>query len=198
MRDIFRHTSDRARFLALILHCLPQGSIPSYSRARKIKKEHQLTRPGEGLVDVLCYCLMSNHVHFLLRENVDNGISRYMQRLLNSYARYFNVSSQRSGSLFVNPFKAVLVVNDNQLLHVGRYIHLNPYVAHMVEDPFGYRWSSLSEYLSAKAGGAPRAYARGTSPSGAFAGANTPYRTPFIHGLIPVAFWCGVTPVILN
>lgn len=152
-RNIFRHNGDRMRFLALLLHCLPQSSIRSYSLAYKLKQEPKRTLSGEGLVDVLCYCLMTNHIHLLLRENTEHGISLYMQRVLNSYARYFNVSAERSGSLFVNPFKAVLVVSDDQFLHVGRYIHLNSYVAHLIKDPFQYRWSSLGEYISKKKDG---------------------------------------------
>jgi hypothetical protein len=70
-----------------------------------------------------------------------------MQRLLNAYAKFFNMSLQRSGSLFIRPFKAVLVDGDDYFLHVSRYIHLNPYVAHMNEDSLEYQWSSLRDYI---------------------------------------------------
>ena len=147
-RKIFLYDADRIRFLALLIHCLPQGQIQSFSVAQKLKQTSAITDAGEGLVDILCYCLMNNHIHLLLKENVDHGISIYMQRLLTSYAKYFNMRSERSGSLFVNPFKAVLVDADEQFLHVTRYIHLNPFVAHLVNEPFTYQWSSLNEYVS--------------------------------------------------
>jgi len=76
-----------------------------------------------------------------------------MQRLANSYARYFNVRHHRSGPLFSGPFKAVSIEGDDQFLHVTRYIHLNPYVAGVVKTPLAYTWSSLSEYIAL---GAPR------------------------------------------
>lgn len=148
-RKIFLYDADRIRFLSLLVHCLPQGPIQSFSVAQKLKRKTEITASGEGLVDILCYCLMNNHIHLLLKENVEKGISIYMQRLLTSYAMYFNRRSERSGSLFVNPFKAVVVDADDQFLHVTRYIHLNPFVAHLVEDPFGYIWSSLHEYTAA-------------------------------------------------
>lgn len=147
-RKIFLYDADRVRFLSLLIHCLPQGQIQSFSVAQKMKQKSVITKEGEGLVDILCYCLMNNHFHLLLKENVDHGISMYMHRLLTSYAMYFNKRSERSGGLFVRPFKAVLVDEDEQFLHITRYIHLNPFVAHLVNDPFAYQWSSLNEYVS--------------------------------------------------
>jgi len=146
-KNVFRGRSDYIRFRLLMMHCLARRQGQSFSFAFRSKQQFTLTEEGDGLVDVLCYCLMTNHVHILLRENVEGGISRYIQKLLNSYAKYFNMSQERVGSLFSNPFRAVLVVSDEQLLHVSRYIHLNPYVAHMVDDAVKYEWSSLSEYV---------------------------------------------------
>lgn len=147
-RDIFLDAADRERFCKLLVHCMPAGVIQSFSLAARRSVRSLRTNNGEGLVDLLCYCLMDNHFHLLVHENVEGGVSLYMQRLLTSYSKYFNTRYDRSGSLFIHPFKAVLVEQDEQLLHVSRYIHLNPYVAHMVDDPFGYRWSSLDEYMT--------------------------------------------------
>ncbi|MBI4022474.1 MAG: transposase [Candidatus Andersenbacteria bacterium] len=147
-RIIFRHNEDRQRFIKLMIHCLARDETISFSTAQKLKHEVVLSEDGAGLVDLLCYCLMDNHVHMLVRENIGGGTSKYLLRLLTGYAKYFNMSEHRSGSLFVNPFRAVLVDGDEQLLHVSRYIHLNPYVSRVIDDPLGYRWSSLPEYLA--------------------------------------------------
>lgn len=146
-RNIFRHDSDKDRFHKLMLYCLSQEQTRSFSLALRFKHKFVKTQEGEGLVDLLCYCLMDNHIHLLVKENVEAGVSKYMQKLLNSHAKYFNMSQQRTGSLFANPFKAVLVDGDDQLLHVSRYIHLNPYVAHIGKDVLAYQWSSLHEYV---------------------------------------------------
>ncbi|MFH1353734.1 MAG: transposase [bacterium] len=146
-RDIFRDDRDRQRFMKLLVHYLPQDIVRSFSMAQKYKQESERTKEGTGLVDLFCYCLMPNHIHLLIRENITNGTSQYMHKLLTSYAKYFNMSEERSGSLFVNPFRAILVDGDNQLLHVSRYIHLNPYVAHITNNPLKYNWYSLPEYL---------------------------------------------------
>lgn len=148
--NTFRNQVDFQRFTDLTLHCLPQGSIRSFSIARRFKQAIHLTKNGTGLVDLLCYCLMSNHIHLLLKENTKGGTSLYMQRLLNSYAKYFNLRYKRSGPLFTGRFKAVLVDKDEQLLHVSRYIHLNPYAAHLTNNVFSYPWSSLANYVQSK------------------------------------------------
>lgn len=145
-RTVFRGRTDYERFLNLLLYCLPKGNAQSYSIAQRSRHTVERVDSGEGLIDLLCYCLMTNHVHLLVKENVERGISQYMQRLLNSYARYFNVRHKRSGPLFTGRFQSALINADDQFTHVTRYIHLNPYAAHIVENVFDYPWSSLAEY----------------------------------------------------
>lgn len=147
-RKIFLDVYDRRRFLSLLIHCLPQGPSCSFSINKRHKQQNKLTAEGGGLVDLFCYCLMDNHIHLLIRENITGGTSLYMRRLLTSYSQYFNIRRNRSGSLFIHPFRAVLVDQDEQLLHVSRYIHLNPYVARVVRSVHDYEWSSLGEYTS--------------------------------------------------
>lgn len=105
---------------------------------------------GEKLVTIFAYCFMPNHFHLLLRQDTENGISKYLAQLLNSYTRYFNIKHTRVGQLFLDQFKNVLVGNEDQLLHLSRYIHLNPYSSNIVNnftDLEKYEWSSLGEYI---------------------------------------------------
>lgn len=92
---------------------------------------------------------MPNHVHFLIKEIKQKGISTFMSNFQNSYAKYFNLKTDRSGSLFQTMFKAVRIETDEQLIHVARYIHLNPVTAFIlktVKDLKSYPWSSFSTY----------------------------------------------------
>ncbi|MFH1353807.1 MAG: transposase [bacterium] len=146
-RTIFHKKSDYTRFYDLLIHCLQQGPIRSFSIAKRFKEKPTLPRAGMGLIDLLAFCPMPNHIHLLVKENKRGGTSLYMQRLLVSYTKYFNIRHKRTGPLYTSRFLAVLVDKDEQLLHVSRYIHLNPYVAHIVDDPFSYRWSSLNDYV---------------------------------------------------
>lgn len=104
----------------------------------------------DKLVQVIAYCLMPNHFHFLLRQTQTDGISKFLGNFQNSYTRYFNTRNQRDGSLFLDQFKAVRIETEEQLVHVCRYIHLNPYTSFVVKefsDLEQYPWSSFSDYL---------------------------------------------------
>lgn len=100
-------------------------------------------------VEIIAYCLMPNHFHFLVKQLQDNGTSRFLSNFTNSYTKYFNTKHKRNGPLVQGIFKAVLVETDEQLLHVSRYIHLNPVASFVIkeEELESYEWSSYREYL---------------------------------------------------
>lgn len=124
------------------------------SAENQIKKLNTL-RMKPPKVSILCYCCMSNHFHLLLRQETDGGISKFLSDFQNSYTRYYNTLHERSGPLFMGQFKAVRIESEGQLLHVSRYIHLNPYVSRLLnslDELRKYPWSSLRDYLG-KGGG---------------------------------------------
>jgi REP element-mobilizing transposase RayT len=104
---------------------------------------------GEKGVDLLCYCLLTNHIHLLL-ETPQGNLSKMMQAFQTSYTVYFNKRHGRTGHVFEQRYKALLVDKDNYLLEVSRYIHLNPVAAKLVERPQDYPWSSYAGYRSGK------------------------------------------------
>ena len=104
----------------------------------------------DNLVEIIAYCLMPTHIHLILRQLKKDGISIFMSKVLNSYTRYFNLKNKRKGPLWESRFKNIEVVNDEQLIHLTRYIHLNPVTANLVEDPQDWRFSSYKEYLGEK------------------------------------------------
>ncbi|MCL5407464.1 MAG: transposase [Patescibacteria group bacterium] len=101
----------------------------------------------EKIVEIIAYCLMSNHIHLVLKQLKENGISIFMGNVLNSYTRYFNTLHKRKGPLWESKFRHILVESDEQLLHLTRYIHLNPCSANMVKKPELWQYSSYLEYL---------------------------------------------------
>lgn len=122
--------------------------VQSQERKEEILKELRLEK--KFLAAIITFCLMPNHFHCLLKQVVDNGISKFLSNFTNSYTRYFNTKNNRQGPLFQGRFKAVRIETDAQLLHVSRYIHLNPYTSYLVKnlkDLEGYPYSSFPEYL---------------------------------------------------
>lgn len=98
-------------------------------------------------IAILCYCLMPNHFHFLLKQETETPITNFMLRLCTSHAKYFNIKYEQVGSLFQGPFKAKVIETDEYLLQLSRYIHRNPFSTPGVELA-SYRWSSYAAYLN--------------------------------------------------
>ena len=108
----------------------------------------KVMKGGSCLIDLLAFCLMPTHIHLILRQVEDDGISVYMSNILNSYARYFNRSHRRKGPLWVGRFGRRHVVTDEDFLHLSRYVHLNPVTACLVGKPEGWEYSSYKEYIN--------------------------------------------------
>lgn len=120
------------------------------SRDERNKLLKRLKTKGEFLVEFVAYCLMPNHFHLLIRQTRKDGISRFIGNFTNSYTRYFNTKQERGGPLFQGKFKSVRIETDEQLLHITRYIHLNPHASYVVktlEELMSYPYSSFPEYL---------------------------------------------------
>ena len=105
---------------------------------------------GKFGVAIMCYCLMPNHFHFLLKQNTDIPITSFMLRLGTSYAKYFNIKYEQVGSLFQSRFRAKWIETDEYLLHLSRYIHRNPKEI-LLSTPgvelADYKWSSYPFYI---------------------------------------------------
>lgn len=93
------------------------------------------------------YCMMSNHVHLILKEEKE-PISLIMKCISSSYVYYYNLKYSRCGQLFQERFKSEVIENDSYLLTVLRYIHQNPQKANMVKKLKEYKWSSYNEYIN--------------------------------------------------
>ena len=112
-----------------------------------------LKRDNKIYVQIISFVLMPNHFHFCLKQVVDNGISRFVSQFTNSYTRYINTIKNRPGTLFQGRFKAILVDSDEQLIHLTRYHHLNPYTDGLqtnIKDLITNTYSSLPDYISEK------------------------------------------------
>lgn len=77
-------------------------------------------------IELCAFCLIPNHFHLLIKQNEERIIDKFMKSISTRYSMYFNKKYNRVGPLFQGIYKAVLVNNDVYLLHLTRYIHLNP------------------------------------------------------------------------
>ena len=120
------------------------------SQVQKDKFNKNYIFGNKPMLDIIAYSIMPNHFHFLLQPFISKAISDFMRNMQNSYSKYFNTKYKRTGSVFQFMFKAVRIESDEQLLHVSRYIHLNPVTAYIIEiNQLGnFPWSSFKEYVS--------------------------------------------------
>src|SRR3989344_8637958 len=91
-----------------------------------------------GKIELIAYCLMANHFHLLLKQNEERSLEFFMRSLGTRYTLYFNKRNNRVGHFFQGTYKAVYFDSEGQLLHLSRYIHLNP----VKETPLEVSWKS--------------------------------------------------------
>lgn len=99
-------------------------------------------------LQLVSYCLMPNHFHLLVKQKTTDGMTIFMKVLMNSYVKYFNQKHKRVGCLFQGVFKAIPITDEPYLLHLTRYIHLNPIgVTGMTLDKLEDYFCSYGEYI---------------------------------------------------
>ena len=152
---IFNNDSEYERMLQAIRYY--QITRPAIKLSRFIKqsknnsKDFEVNSSAEDLeklIDIIAYCLMPTHFHLIVRQVKEKGIVIFTKNALNSYTRYFNLRHKRKGPLWEGRSKKVLVESDEQLLHLTRYIHLNPVTAYLTDKPEHWAMSSYREYIS--------------------------------------------------
>ena len=129
-RVIFKSRKDYERFILLIY--LSNSDI-SFRLDDILNKQHKtfgeilVMDRDKPLVSIGAWCLMINHFHLLIRQEVDGGITKFMRKLGTGYSMYFNIRHERNGALFGGLFKSKLIgTDDNYMRQLFGYIHINP------------------------------------------------------------------------
>ncbi len=162
-REIFKDSEDYEYFLELLKRYLEEFSPEVSERYKTIRPYLARHRQQMNLhreLDLLCYCLLPDHFHLLIRQNTADGITKLMRRVFTNYVMYFNKKNKRHGTLFENVYRAVIVPDTEQLIDLTKYIHLNP-VSRVVRrygpvatvstaDPEYYMYSSYKNFLGLK------------------------------------------------
>lgn len=127
-RVIFKLPRDYERFIMLLYLANSQESFrldDLQIKSHKTFEEILVLDKEEALVSIGAWCLMTNHFHLLIKQEVDGGITKFMKKLGTGYAMFFNIKYQRQGALFGGPFKSKHIAEDLHLKHLFGYIHLN-------------------------------------------------------------------------
>jgi len=161
-RLMFRDDDDYHRAVVSLTVFNDRQSVSIWNQRRRLVQGQTLHKIP--LVEILAFCLMPNHMHLLLRQIVDGGISKFMQKFGSGYSRHYceKYPQKTRGHFFQNRFHSVHINNDDQLRTVFVYIHTNPIAVIMpnwkdqgVKNyrqalnflSSQYRWSSYWDYL---------------------------------------------------
>lgn len=151
---IFNSEREYFRMKQLIQYYQPENPSMRFSyfiRWQKVKNGFVAKKDQQNkkkLVRIIAYCLMPTHIHLILQQLREAGMSIYMNKVLNSYTRYFNAKHHRKGPLWTGRFKRGLIETDELLIHMTRYVHLNPVTAYLVDKPEHWQFSSYPEYIA--------------------------------------------------
>ncbi len=113
------------------------------------------------IADIYAYCLMPNHFHYLMRIKDEkdlasgtlkignnNKIHQIFGNFFTSYSKSFNKVYNRKGSLFIHPFKRILIDDESYLLHLIAYIHRNPIHHNFTKEYDQWKFSSYNAIVS--------------------------------------------------
>lgn len=121
-QQIFRDDKDYEQYLKIV---------------KKAKRKYRML--------LLAYCLMTNHVHMLIKSEIPANISKFMHRVNRVYAGYFNEKYGKVGHLWQGRFKNKSILKDDYLVACAEYIEGNPVRSGIVRYVTEYNWSSYRE-----------------------------------------------------
>jgi REP element-mobilizing transposase RayT len=133
-QKLFVDNFDYQYFMKLIERYLSQK--PETSKTGVVYPHY-----ADGL-ELVAYCLMSNHFHLLIYQKNVPSMEKFMRSLMTSYGKYFNLKYRRTGPVFESRYKAACIDNETYLQHISRYIHLNP------RRWLGHKYSSMRYYIN--------------------------------------------------
>ena len=105
---------------------------------------------GDSAPNILSYCLMDNHTHFIFHTLNFSSLSKFMHQINMHYSLYYNKHNNRVGYVFRDRFKVQEINNRTQLFNCLRYVHNNPVKASMCKSMSDYKFSSYNEFLGCR------------------------------------------------
>ncbi|MFH1645392.1 MAG: transposase [Candidatus Omnitrophota bacterium] len=147
---IFNNDSDYERFLLAFRFFQFDNRDIRFCRSLELLEEDNnifVKDKEKKLVRIVAYCIMPTHFHLILIPCKEKAVSIFTGNICNSYTRFFNSKYGRKGPLWEGRAKKVLVENNEQLIHLTRYLHLNPVTSYITEKPIDWQYSSYKEYI---------------------------------------------------
>jgi putative transposase len=173
-RRIFQEDADYKRFIHDMYEFNDDNFVASSNVRLSCRKPKEVNekmidvtfvnkdrKPRKLLVDILSFCLMPNHYHFILKQRIDGGIVKFMKKIGSGYVAYFNLKNKRVGPLYQGSYKAIYINKQQYLDYLLFYVHFNPLdlfeenwrggevrdYNKLMNHVDNYHWSSHPDYL---------------------------------------------------
>ncbi|MCR4278184.1 MAG: transposase [Candidatus Berkelbacteria bacterium] len=147
-RTIFDSDQDYKVFLGYLRQYLTPPSLDNSPNLSQSDQKAYQTKCYADVIQLGAYVLMPNHFHLLIKQENISAMKEFLQSLSTRYSVYFNKRYNRVGSLFQGRYKAVTIKTDEQLVHLSRYIHLNPTdLGVPITSLSSFKYSSYPSYL---------------------------------------------------
>lgn len=145
---------SRQNLKSLYFHIMVQGINKEYIFLTQEMKEKYKKLLKENIqksnVKLLSYCIMSNHAHMLMYVQNSQEMSKLMQKINTSFAKFYNRKNNRVGFVFRDRYSIQQILNRQHLYNCLAYIHNNPVKAGIVREPQEYKYSSYKEWLGSR------------------------------------------------
>ena len=142
--------SARKDLYSNFFHVMVQGINKEYIFQKELEIKTYLKYLKEKIEDknlqVIAYCIMNNHAHFLIYTDDVKEISKLMSQLNTKYAIFYNKMHNRCGFVFRNRYRSEQVFTRPHLISCITYIHNNPVKAGICMKKSDYKYSSYNEY----------------------------------------------------
>ena len=149
--NIFQKTDCSQRFIELLDYYNNQIVLTKFSLAKQknlYKYTSLLSFNNDRSIKIISFCIMPDHYHLLIKTDSIEKLSKLISDVENSYTRYFNIRFRRKGPLWQSRYKKVGIHTNQQLLHVSRYIHLNPSTKRLVDKLEKWEYSSYRSLIN--------------------------------------------------
>ena len=159
-KNLYRDARDFIHFLA----CLKEFNTTDNIEMRFINnlRRSNLRKnvDSKKIIEILGFCLMTNHYHIIIKQIVDDGIRLYMQKIGTGYTMYFNERHKSEGHIFQGKYRIKRITTGDQLIYTSVYIHINPIKSKkedlmsvtldqkLLKKILQYPWSSINSYCS--------------------------------------------------
>lgn len=147
---IFRDEQDYRAFLFRLglVFGIEKRDLNKCEITKSPKSRIRVTSLGLDSFKLHAFCLMPNHIHFLIEQCEEESISKLLLKVSTSFSKYINLKYKRVGHVFQDRFKSVRIETNPQLMLISSYIHMNPVKDTLVDMPEDYRWSSYVDFVA--------------------------------------------------